>query len=306
MLRSVSINRMTRIARPWVRLSSSQVPFDPEPFPFSRFEPCCSDQAEPMENGFVQCAKHPIPQVIGKKVDMTTELRKYERSRQLLVCVGPEAPEWSRAKVESVKDGLIHQLQEEHKSWLLQGNRATNPAMLLTTACERPSASSRPACDILMLPEFRRFPAVDPSTLSSSPFMKTMQALWNNPTTSPLPDPGIPYEDMDDIDTLVLVCTHTMRDKRCGILGPLIVDEFRKVLDEKNLLTSKGGKVEVWGVSHFGGHAFAGNVIIHQKGLGGHAYGNVRACHVPSIVDRHIIHGKVIKELWRGAVTHEK
>lgn len=54
------------------------------------------------------------------------------------------------------------------------------------------------------------------------------------------------------------------------------------------------------------GHAFAGNVIIHQKGLGGHAYGNVRACHVPSIVDRHIIHGKVIKELWRGAVTIEK
>ena len=252
MLRPLTIN--SRICRPWVRWSSTKVPFDPEPFPFSRFEPCCSDasQAEPMENGFVQCSKHPIPKVIGKKVDMTTELRKYERSRQLLVCVGQEAPEWQRAKVESVKEGLLHSIQEEHKTWLLQGNRATNPAMLLTTACERPSPSSSwPACDIIMLPEFRRFPAVDPTTLASSPFMKTMKALWKDPTTQSLPDPGIPYQDMDDVDTLVLVCTHTMRDKRCGILGPLIVDEFRKVLDEKNLL--KGGKIQVWGVSHFGG-----------------------------------------------------
>ena len=51
------------------------------------------------------------------------------------------------------------------------------------------------------------------------------------------------------------------------------------------------------------GHKFAGNMIIHQKGLGGHMYGNVRQCHVSSIVDRHIINKKVIKELWRGAVT---
>lgn len=257
MLRSLPITRIGRVSRPWVRLSSTKVPFDTEPFPFSRFEPCCSDQAEqPMENGFVQCAKHPIPKVIGKKVDMTTELRKYDRSRQLLVCVGEDAPEWHRAKVESVKDGLIHRLQEEHKTWLLQGNKSSNPAILLTTACERPSSSpsSWPTCDILMLPEFRRFPAVDPATLtSSSPFIKTMQALWKDPTTQDLPDPGIPSHEMDDVDTLVLVCTHTMRDKRCGVLGPLIVDEFRKVLEEKNLLTSKGGKVEVWGVSHFGG-----------------------------------------------------
>lgn len=51
------------------------------------------------------------------------------------------------------------------------------------------------------------------------------------------------------------------------------------------------------------GHKFAGNVIIHQRGLGGHIYGNVRACHVKDIIDRHVIHGKVIKELWRGLAT---
>lgn len=51
------------------------------------------------------------------------------------------------------------------------------------------------------------------------------------------------------------------------------------------------------------GHKFAGNLIIHQRGLGGHMYGNVRQCHVADIVDRHIIHQKVIKEIWRGQVT---
>lgn len=51
------------------------------------------------------------------------------------------------------------------------------------------------------------------------------------------------------------------------------------------------------------GHKFAGNLIIHQRGLGGHVYGNVRQCHVPAIVDRHIVHGKVIQEIWRGEVA---
>jgi hypothetical protein len=32
-------------------------------------------------------------------------------------------------------------------------------------------------------------------------------------------------------------------------------------------------------------------------------YGNIRACHVDTLIDRHIIDGKVIRELWRGVVA---
>lgn len=31
-------------------------------------------------------------------------------------------------------------------------------------------------------------------------------------------------------------------------------------------------------------------------------YGNIRACHVDTIIDRHIIDEKVIREIWRGPV----
>ncbi|KAJ8659964.1 hypothetical protein O0I10_004190 [Lichtheimia ornata] len=150
--------------------------------------------------------------------------------------------------------GLIHCRQEKHK--------ATNRPISLTAAFDRPSSSSSwSTCDTLMLPEFGR---------PSPSFMRTMQTLLEDPTTDSCPDPGIvpSYQGVDDVDTLVLVCTH----------GKL-VDEFRMmVLEEKKLLTSKGGKVEAWGISPL--------EVLEEVIM-------LMACHV----------ARIVKELWRGAVT---
>ncbi|KAI9312663.1 Sucrase/ferredoxin-like-domain-containing protein [Dichotomocladium elegans] len=236
----------------WVRSVHTKVPFDTMPFPYKRFEPCCPDASKSYENGFVPCTKHPIPRVIGKKIDIHDPLKQFSPSRQLLVCAGPEAPEWSRAKVEGVKEGLVHAMNDVSRH--VRCETGLDGPRLLTTICERPSLSAStqwPTCDVIMLPEFRLYPAVNPKDFGA--FGKVLEELWRDPLTS-LESQDVPYKSMDDVDTLVLVCIHTMRDKRCGVLGPLIVDEFRTALAEQHLLRGSGGRVEVWGVSHYGGN----------------------------------------------------
>lgn len=96
--------------------------------------------------------------------------------------------------------------------------------------------------------------------------------------------------------SFILVCAHKLRDKRCGVVGPLLVDAFRQAAQARGLQD----KVFVYPVSHTGGHKFAGNVIIYP---GGHWYGRVTPCHVDGIMDKHVIEGKVIKDLWRGQIS---
>ncbi|KAG1672296.1 hypothetical protein FOA52_004311 [Chlamydomonas sp. UWO 241] len=95
--------------------------------------------------------------------------------------------------------------------------------------------------------------------------------------------------------SLVLVCAHKLRDKRCGVAAPLIMEELRAECTKHGL----GNQVAVMGCSHVGGHKFAGNLIVYGPG-GGHWYGRVKPCHAAAIVDTHIVQGRVIKELWRG------
>ncbi|KAI8376408.1 Sucrase/ferredoxin-like-domain-containing protein [Radiomyces spectabilis] len=297
MLRSIVFKRssplLTRIG---VR-HQSNIPFDTKPFPFQRFEPCCPDAAAATENGFVPCKSHPIPKVLGKKIELTEDMVGPSSYRHMVICVGPDGLEWTRGKVETAKGGIMETLLGHLMEWIQAKKTKNDFTDLLPTVCERPSETAWPTSDILVFPDFNRYPAVSPKNLKESPFWKVMDTLWMDCKVPKLPE--IEHDKMEGVDAVILVCTHTQRDKRCGVIGPMLVDEFRKSLKELGL----DKKVEVWGTSHFGGHRFAGNVIIHQRGLGGHMYGNVRQCHVRDLVDRHVVNGKVVREMWRGQVT---
>ncbi len=54
---------------------------------------------------------------------------------------------------------------------------------------------------------------------------------------------------------VVVICSHRKRDKRCGVTGPLLKDEFDKVLKEKGLdsETRYNDGVGVFLSSHTGG-----------------------------------------------------
>lgn len=94
---------------------------------------------------------------------------------------------------------------------------------------------------------------------------------------------------------MILICGHTQRDVRCGVLAPLIYDEFIKVLSRNNI-----ENVDVGFVSHIGGHLFAGNVLYFKQNGESIWYGRVKPSHVQGIVSETIIGGRIIEELYRG------
>ena len=140
--------------------------------------------------------------------------------------------------------------------------------------------------------------------------------------------PGV--RDVDDV--LVLICGHGGRDARCGIMGPVLRDEFEDKLASADLQVLRGPvqasltdaeRIEgqsgdekmtarVGMISHIGGHKFAGNVIIYlppslQLGgrphpLAGHGiwYGRVEPKHAEGLVKETILQGKVVADMFRG------
>ncbi|TMW90894.1 hypothetical protein EJD97_015090 [Solanum chilense] len=98
----------------------------------------------------------------------------------------------------------------------------------------------------------------------------------------------------------VFVCSHNNRDRRCGVCGPILIEEFSKAIESKDLKN----EVHVAACSHVGGHKYAGNVIIYstdkQGKIAGHWYGYVTPDEVPILLDEHIGEGKILERLWRG------
>ncbi|KAG1314498.1 hypothetical protein G6F64_001408 [Rhizopus arrhizus] len=128
--------------------------------------------------------------------------------------------------------------------------------------------------------------------------------------TGPVRHEEIKHDKMGDMKVhaspyknLLLLCSHKKRDKRCGVTAPILAQELDHVLRDKGLDEYDAG---VLLVSHIGGsHKFAGNVVCYiNQGTKGIWYGRVKTCHVASIVEETVIKGKVIKDLYRGAMDN--
>ncbi|KAF9880987.1 hypothetical protein CkaCkLH20_01137 [Colletotrichum karsti] len=90
------------------------------------------------------------------------------------------------------------------------------------------------------------------------------------------------YGVRDVEDVLVLVCGHGGRDMRCGVMGPVLRDEFERQFEGLGVGVSRGPvevdegdgeriaapegrgmSARVGLISHIGGHKFAGNCIVY-------------------------------------------
>jgi (2Fe-2S) ferredoxin len=127
-------------------------------------------------------------------------------------------------------------------------------------------------------------------------------------------------------DITILICGHGSRDDRCGVMGPLLLQEFSDQLLRKGIhVRSHTDEVKEAAnseescysatlglTSHIGGHTLAGNVIIYLPSTGlfkksplagrGIWYGRVEPRHVEGIIQKTILDGVVIEELKRGVV----
>ena len=130
----------------------------------------------------------------------------------------------------------------------------------------------------------------------------------------------------------MLVCGHGNRDSRCGVLGPVLGDEFSDKLQDAGVTVlsndssagqtdgtsprwkadgaSAGLSAKVAMISHIGGHKFAGNVIVYvppswaPHPLAGYGvwYGRIRPEMVEGLVRETVMGGRVVRNAFRGAV----
>jgi (2Fe-2S) ferredoxin len=133
---------------------------------------------------------------------------------------------------------------------------------------------------------------------------------------------------------VILICGHRGRDKRCGVMGPLLEQEFKTAMKRANFnILGPGQSREVNSaesaesrtanvglISHMGGHKFAGNLIVyiprgfaqtrenmkkHPLAGKGIWYGRIEPRHAEGIIKETILNGTIIKELFRGGVEDD-
>ncbi|KAJ3279060.1 hypothetical protein HK104_001813 [Borealophlyctis nickersoniae] len=106
----------------------------------------------------------------------------------------------------------------------------------------------------------------------------------------PPPDP-LEGEERVVARMQILVCIHGQRDERCGTIGTAVYDQLKEEIKQRGL-----AGVRVNGVSHIGGHKYAGNVIVWPSG---DWYGMVHPENVPELLSA-LERGEVLWKFWRG------
>lgn len=207
-------------------------------------------------------------------------------------------------------------------------------------------ASSPAFASALLFPSFKYFPSIpvdaSPGTDASpdtdlSTFLRAflLPDKLNNMYSS-LPDSkraeltrvsdlASNFPDAIDLQysPTILICGHGGRDARCGIMAPVLEDEFRRVLRARGFASAGDGSsavavdsldhANVGLISHVGGHKYAGNVIVYippgmaSNPLAGMGiwYGLVEPKHVQGIVEETVLGGRVVVDRFRGGIRRD-
>ncbi|KAI8608782.1 Sucrase/ferredoxin-like-domain-containing protein [Chytriomyces sp. MP71] len=147
--------------------------------------------------------------------------------------------------------------------------------------------------EVLLFPDYKALRGVTAAEASSI----VNEWVANGALPASVPAPVAELVDLTH-EAYVFVCVHKKRDKRCGVTGPMLIKEFNHALEDAGL----SDKVAVAGISHIGGHKYAGN-IYSKKFPQGVWYGRVITCHVEHIIKSTVLEGKIFKELFRGQGT---
>ncbi|KAF2250662.1 hypothetical protein BU26DRAFT_268090 [Trematosphaeria pertusa] len=209
------------------------------------------------------CASTPPDLDIDRKTPLLNTMASY--TEQVLICTGKE--DWSsRIEDEQSSAGaFVRGLRAE----IGKGGKGFDPFNnVLITAASFPASPTPNSTTALLFPSFKRIPRIPHNAVSSfaSAYLKPRALHPAHAALSPaqkarlLRDASLaatlpPPEDITRIT--VLICGHGGRDKRCGVLGPMLQSAFRQEF------ARRGVDAQVGLISHVGGHKYAGNVIIY-------------------------------------------
>jgi (2Fe-2S) ferredoxin len=157
------------------------------------------------------------------------------------------------------------------------------------TACNEPN-SLLEYCDVMVYPEQLRLsvPLGDTSCISEFARYVSLPVL---PAT--LPDKVLNSPHSLPGKSLLLVCTHGNRDKRCGRAGPIVLEALQLELKARGVPDSL---VAVRASSHIGGHRYAGTLIVYPQGQW---YGFMTKKNVKPLLDQVLV-GGVLDKCFRG------
>lgn len=246
------------------------------------------------------CSEHkeyPSYLSIEKDFPILGSVKPY--GRHVIIATG--SSDWPK-KIEQTEGTFAYSLSEaSHKNKSNPWKNLVTNSSLVSTYSTIPDA-----CDVMILPD---------NIIVSNVTSDKADDFYSLFLATPLPtepmdiDLASKNEKLGDMQihknpykTMLLLCSHKKRDKRCGITAPILAQEFDHVLREKDISEHD---VAVIMVSHIGGHKIAGNVICYtNEGTRGVWYGRVKTCHCRPIVEETIINGKVIKEIYRGSMDN--
>ncbi|KAI9003588.1 Sucrase/ferredoxin-like-domain-containing protein [Gaertneriomyces semiglobifer] len=278
--------------------SNNQAPSDVEP-PSDKITPFTGD---PCSGCSDPCSSHPqLPDYLRNKIEggpLINTMKPYARHIFVVEGVSNRWPE--RIEESTRKDDGVQFVKVVYE--LAQGISESGKAKgrTIVTAADPDGGAHQVATSEGQLVLSPRTILVFPQNVAISPLadedaneliesLLVSDTLLTRPGITTIPLPHLAY---------IFVCTHKKRDKRCGVAGPMLVAEFRKAAEEMDLQD----EVQVLGCSHFGGHKYAGNIIIYHKDprVSGIWYGRVKTCDVRNILHTTIVQKRVFKELFRG------
>jgi len=200
--------------------------------------------------------------------------------QHVVICMGTDESLWPE-KIGRVAGTLDCEMGKELKKQKLPYS------VLLTVADTEPEDTGDDYCktgtyDVMIFPAGVKYLGVNVGNLDSL----LAEHFQGKTPTVPIPKHLVKHKYH------IFICTHKKRDNRCGVAGTMLVDEFNKYL----LVNSLSSQFSIVKTTHFGGHKYAGNVIIYPGGIW---YGRVIPCHVEAII-RHTMEGAIVQKLWRG------
>ncbi len=188
------------------------------------------------------------------------------------------------------------------------------PKSTFTEEFDKLPAKERPGV-VLILPYMVKLENITPSN-AASVLTKVMENLnemkqKQSQKTPEMPNiiDGVTITKVKD-KAIVLLCSHRTRDKRCGITAPLMKKEFDIHLRDNNLYRDSDdetpGGVNVYFVSHIGGHKFSANVMIYLDSGKSIWMARCTPRNAKPIVEHTILqNGEVWPELVRSASTNK-
>ncbi|MCJ1406302.1 hypothetical protein MMC19_000367, partial [Ptychographa xylographoides] len=199
------------------------------------------------------CGATPAGLDISQTLPLANTKPPYDQ--HLVICTGKS--DWA----SRIEDEPTPNLAKELKALCGPGGKFHDPhrPLLISNSSFPTSNSNSTSPSAYLFPSNQFFPQIPPTPTTSPP----------SSTSSPTPT------------ITILICGHFTRDKRCGILGPLLETEFRRALhaagirvasktqphdhgpEPEHAASAAGMSARVALVSHIGGHKFAGNVIVY-------------------------------------------